>query len=350
MTVADATAMRPLVLPALPEVLYVETSNSCNSLCETCPLTFFGNGTPHHLSLEEFERIIDQFPRLKRVVLHGLGEPLLNRQLPAIVRSLKARGVTALFNSNVIALTPRLQEELVRAGLDELRVSLDAATPETYRRVRGVAAFPKVVKHLREMVETRASLRSATPRISVWFTTLRENLAELAGAVRIAAEAGADEFYIQRLVYAGYGLAQAEQSLFGKALDEEREQLRLARAVCAEFGMRLNASGDPTLAAALAERTLGGAPEQAGGPGGRPWLTCWRPWYLSYVTARGDVLACCFVPFVSASVEPAHVLGNIFVQSADIVWNGRAYQEFRRRFQSDDPPECCRNCGMGWSV
>jgi MoaA/NifB/PqqE/SkfB family radical SAM enzyme len=349
MTTAAPELTRPIVLATLPEVVYIETSNTCNSLCEMCPLTFFGNGTPHNLSLDEFDIIVDQLPQLKRVVLHGLGEPLLNRDLAHMVRRLKARGIHALFNSNVIALTRRRQEELVTSGLDELRVSLDAATPQTYHRVRGVPAFEKVVRHLGEMVATRARLGSATPKVSVWFTAMRENLHELAGAVRIAAAAGADEFYVQRLVYAGYGLAREEQSIFGALRRVELAQLREAEAVCRAAGMRLRASGD-TVAIETLEGVGPAGDALIPSSGQRPWMACHRPWYLMYITARGDVLPCCFIPFINASSEPAYVLGNAFEEPLAEIWNGAGYRAFRERFQSDTPFACCAGCGSKWSV
>lgn len=341
--------VRPITMPTLPEVIYVETSNSCNSLCETCPLTFFGNGAPRNLTIAELESIVGQLPGLQRVVLHGIGEPLLNRELGSMIRLLKSRAIHTLFNSNIIALTRRRQEELVESGLDELRVSLDGATEETYRRVRGVPAFAKVVKHLREMVETRERMGSQTPKISVWFTTMRENLHELSDAVRIAAEAAADEFYVQRLVYAGYGLAREEQSIFGDLLGTEIEQIQRAEAICREHGMAFRASGDTlaieTLEGPGAQRDLGD--ERATE---RPWMACHRPWYLTYITAHGDVLPCCFIPFISASPEPAYVLGNVFRQPITDIWNGPAYRDFRTRFLSATPCDCCAGCGSRWSV
>ena len=338
---------RPIAAPRLPEVIYVETSNSCNSLCQTCPLTFFGNGAPRNLSPVELQSIVDQLPGLKRVVLHGIGEPLLNPHLGRMIGLLKERGIHTLFNSNIIALTQRRQVELIESGLDELRVSLDGATGETYRRARGVPALPKVVKHLREMVETRDRLGSATPRVSVWFTTMRENLHELASAVRIAADCGADEFYVQPLVYAGYGLAVSEQSIYGELRREEIVQIAEAEAICREFRMSFRASGDTvaieTLEGPGAQRTVVNAVE-------RPWMACHRPWYLTYITAHGDVLPCCFIPFVSASAHPVHVLGNVFDQPIADIWNGPAYQDFRTRFLSSTPYDCCVGCGSRWSV
>ncbi|MDQ4044520.1 MAG: radical SAM protein [Chloroflexota bacterium] len=350
MTTATAIDLvRPNTMPVLPEVIYVETSNSCNSLCQTCPLTFFGNGAPRNLTLAELESIVDQLPGLKRVVLHGIGEPLLNRELALMIRFLKARSIHTLFNSNIIALTRRRQAELVESGLDELRVSLDGATEETYRRVRGVPAFAKVVKHLREIVEARELMAGTSPRISVWFTAMRENLVELADVARIAAESGADEFYVQRLVYAGYGLAREEQSICVELRRSEIKQIREAEAICREYGMGFRASGDTvaieTLEGPGAQRDLGDVRASE-----RPWMACHRPWYLTYITAHGDVLPCCFIPFISASAKPAHVLGNVFRQPIADIWNGPAYRDFRFRFLSSTPYDCCAGCGSKWSV
>jgi MoaA/NifB/PqqE/SkfB family radical SAM enzyme len=81
--------------PPLPRSLYVETTSRCNSLCETCILTFGGREAPKDLGYPEFRRIVDQFSVLERVVLHGIGEPLLNRELPAMIEHAKARARTS---------------------------------------------------------------------------------------------------------------------------------------------------------------------------------------------------------------------------------------------------------------
>ena len=75
--------------PPLPRSLYLETTSRCNSLCETCILTFGGREPRKDLGWEEFRRIVDQFPALERVLLHGIGEPLLNRDLPRMIAHLK---------------------------------------------------------------------------------------------------------------------------------------------------------------------------------------------------------------------------------------------------------------------
>jgi MoaA/NifB/PqqE/SkfB family radical SAM enzyme len=197
-----------------PVEAYFEVANRCNSKCATCPLTFSPQEAARQLSLEEFKALVDQLPDLQRAVLQGIGEPLLNRDLAAMIAHLKVRGVYTVFNTNAALLTCRRQVELIDSGLDELRVSLDSSTPETYLKIRGIPAFDRVVTNLAEMVRTRTSLESSTPRISIWMTALRENLRELPDIVELAARIGVDEVYVQRLVYWGEGLATDDQSIF----------------------------------------------------------------------------------------------------------------------------------------
>src|SRR5439155_23807404 len=126
--------------PPLPRSLYIETTSRCNSKCQTCILTFGGREPAEDLTWVRFRHIVDQFPALERVLLHGIGEPLLNRDLPRMVAHLHRRGAIVLFNSNAISLSVARADALIAAGLDELRVSLDASTAASYARVRGADA------------------------------------------------------------------------------------------------------------------------------------------------------------------------------------------------------------------
>jgi hypothetical protein len=83
-----------------PVCLYLETTNRCNMLCTTCPRTYADLEPEADMSWELFERIVGQVPNIARVVLHGVGEPMLVRDLARRVRYLKARGIYVLFNTN----------------------------------------------------------------------------------------------------------------------------------------------------------------------------------------------------------------------------------------------------------
>src|SRR5437879_5570599 len=73
-----AQPSRPAVVGALPRSLYLETTNRCDSKCQTCIRTFETLEPPADLTLDRVRMIAEQFPALDRVVLHGIGEPLLN--------------------------------------------------------------------------------------------------------------------------------------------------------------------------------------------------------------------------------------------------------------------------------
>ena len=139
-------AQREQTAEADPVCLYLEVTNRCNLLCETCPRTFEELEPPADMSWALFTRIVDQYPNIARVVLHGVGEPMLVKDLPRMIRYLKDRGTYVLFNTNGTLLQPKKFPGLIDCGLDELRVSLDAADRATYLKVRGKDFFQRIVR------------------------------------------------------------------------------------------------------------------------------------------------------------------------------------------------------------
>src|SRR5437867_2924024 len=210
----------------LPRSIYIEPTSRCNEFCQQCPRTLLSREEDRDLTYDDFRTIVDQFPALDRVVLHGLGEPLLNKDLPRMVSYLKARGTYVLFNSNGIALTEKRGQQLIDAGLDEYRLSMDGASREMYERVRGVDAFDKIWRNVRAFRTMQKAQRAENPVVSLWFTAMRENIHELPELIELASEAGIEEVYMQRLVYFEEGLARSQQSLFKRADTAEIELVK----------------------------------------------------------------------------------------------------------------------------
>lgn len=328
------------VLP-LPRSIYIEPTSRCNEFCQQCPRTLLSREEDRDLTFDNFRVIVDQFPVLDRVVLHGLGEPLLNKDLPRMVRYLKDRGTYVLFNSNGIALTERKGQALIDAGLDEYRLSMDGATRETYAKVRGVDAFDKIWSNVRRFVQLHREQQASKPAISLWFTAMRENLHELPQLIELAAENGMPEVYMQRLVYFNEGLAQSTQSLFRRASEDELALVKRSEERCKELGIKFQAAGATTPLNSII-RDLGK----------RPWSGCQRPYMLTYITSSGNVLSCCFAPFGHRSAREYHeerVLGNVFKQPISEIWHGERYRAFREAFEGNHPPRHCAQCGTNWS-
>ncbi|MEJ2639540.1 MAG: radical SAM protein [Desulfosarcinaceae bacterium] len=309
----------------LPEQLYLESTNRCNLKCRGC-IHYKGHWeTPRDISFDRMRRITDQLPDLKRVVLHGIGEPLLNRRLPDMIEHLKARNVHVLINSNGVLLDAGMRRALVQSGLDELRISLDAASPQGYRRIRGSDHFDRIIANLQALKALQKELGNSRPAVSLWFLGTRDAIAELPQLVRLAAKIHIAEVYLQRLVYfhddGGYGMAVAQQSL-QESEPGIRDLIEESQALADRLGIHFNSSG-----LCRPEESVRAESRIA-----KPWRKCYRYHRLMYITAWGNVLPCCIAPFATADYASL-IMGNVFDSSLDDIWTGERY-----------------TCGVLWSL
>ena len=336
----EAVSTTSAVAATPPVCLYLEVTNRCNLLCETCPRTFEELESPADLSWELFTRIVDQVPNLQRAVLHGVGEPMLVKNLVPMIRYLKERGVYVLFNTNGTLLRPAKFQEIVDTGLDEIRVSLDAADAKSYRMVRGKDFFGRVVRNVGNFTAFQRETGATTPRVSLWLTGLKETVQELPEFVRLAHTMNVTEVHLQRLVFddAGFGLARPESSLFEATRATEEAAIAEAQAIGRELGVILDASGATEPELSLKQH-----------PKGAPQSMCRRPWSLMYFTAHGRALPCCIAPFSARGYEN-YTLGDAKTQTLDEIWNGPVYQQFRADLVGPTPPKPCEGCGLRWSL
>jgi MoaA/NifB/PqqE/SkfB family radical SAM enzyme len=336
------TGERTEVAQRPPVCAYLEVTNRCNLLCTTCPRTYEELEPPADMSWGLFTSIVDQLPDLARVVLHGVGEPMLVPNLPRMVKYLKERSVYVLFNTNGTVLSERNGRALIDAGLDELRVSLDASNRESFKAIRGRDYFGRIVRNVRAFRELQEREGFARPQVSVWLTGLKETVEQLPAFVKVAAEIGVKEVYLQRLVFfteSAIGMARPDQALFERLTQEEAAYLKEAEDLAHSLGLTFSASG----AATEPGLSLKGSGD------GSPWSLCRRPWSLMYFTANGRALPCCIAPFSQHGYEN-YTLGHAGQQSLHDIWNGPAYREFRAALLSDKPPKSCANCGLRWSL
>jgi MoaA/NifB/PqqE/SkfB family radical SAM enzyme len=294
------------------------------------------------MSWDLFTSIVGQIPNLARAVLHGVGEPMLVKDLPRMVRYLKDRGTYVLFNTNGTALNVRNGRALIEAGLDELRVSFDAADARTYRAIRGKDYFHRILRNVRAFREMQEREGHERPRVSAWLTGLRETIEQLPDFVRVAAQTGVKEIHLQRLVFFdedAIGHATPDQALYARLTEEDTAHLERAAAVARSLGVTFSASGGASEPGMSLERKENGS----------PWSLCRRPWTVMYFTANGRALPCCIAPFSQRGYEN-YTLGDATRQGLDEIWTGPAYRSFRTALLSDEPPSCCKNCGLRWSL
>ena len=142
-------------------VLYL--TDGCNSRCVTCDIW---RNPRRNMSPELVDQIASEIRPLgiRLAALSG-GEAMQHSRWPEIARQLRAEGARVLLLTN--GLLVRKQMDDVLASVDELVVSLDGGTRETYQAIRGVDGFDLVMDGIREAragglsVTTRTTLQRA---------------------------------------------------------------------------------------------------------------------------------------------------------------------------------------------
>jgi cyclic pyranopterin phosphate synthase len=125
--------------------LRISVTDRCNFRCAYCmPKSVFGQGyrfmdRKELLSFEELERVARAFVALgvEKIRLTG-GEPLLRKQLEALVERLASIDGLDLTLTTNASLLARKAQALRDAGLDRVNVSLDSLDDATFRSMNDV--------------------------------------------------------------------------------------------------------------------------------------------------------------------------------------------------------------------
>jgi hypothetical protein len=166
---------------------------------------------------------------------------------------------------------------------------------------------------------------------------MRRNLDELAGIVRLARRFDAEQLFVQHLChdfgeetlpahYAPMRDYVEEQTLLNEAPERIEAAFAEARRVAADLGVDLRLP-----------RTRP-RPHPPGTPGRD---RCDWPWRGAYVSYQGLSMPCCMI-----STPDRLNFGSVTTGGMRAVWDGEAYEAFRRRLDSDEPPAICRSCAV----
>lgn len=153
----------------------------CNHICGFCPN--HDSRTPKHvLTSADFQTVMDDLTGcipVSEIGLSAKGEPLLNPQLPEIIRLAKERyDIPYVYiSTNGSLLDPQVLNVLLDAGLDSIKVSLNAFDRETYATVHGKDHFDRVISILNKALDLRKG-RYFKLLISTVTETTREDVIE----------------------------------------------------------------------------------------------------------------------------------------------------------------------------
>src|SRR5512135_1302459 len=134
-------------LHALPmAILYI--TDKCNSRCISCDYWRYGRT---NMSPELVDRLVSELPRLgTRYILLSGGEPLMHPQWAEIAFKFKSAGMKIGMVTSGIMLPKYIQQ--VSKSVDELFISLDGATAESYQAIRGVDGLGLIERGVKELI------------------------------------------------------------------------------------------------------------------------------------------------------------------------------------------------------
>ncbi len=130
----------------------LEITSKCNLQCAYCHNAEFQNGSSDMTS-EEILKLIQNLKKeysINKVLLTG-GEPLVKKDICHLVEEITQMGIKVDMVTNGTLLTPELVENLERAGLKRIRISLDEVSEKTC--IRGNSSPSKLWEMAKYIVD-----------------------------------------------------------------------------------------------------------------------------------------------------------------------------------------------------
>ncbi|MDI6793246.1 MAG: radical SAM protein [bacterium] len=144
--------------------LEIEVTNDCNLKCIMCPRTSNMKREIGYMDFDLFKKIVDKSETFS-IHFSGLGEPLFHPQIKEMFAYAKDKGLEVGLWTNGLNLDEELSKDIIEKELlDYIIFSLDAATKETYLKVKGIDAFDKVVENITRFLELKKEFLKNEPK------------------------------------------------------------------------------------------------------------------------------------------------------------------------------------------
>ncbi len=147
-----------------PLVFRIRLTNRCNLSCHYCYVSeSLNKKNPGDLSLQEWERIIDQIPWYSIVDLTG-GEPFLAPHFLEIINRLLDRNLKVSLITNGTVNKEDVLETLVVKKLRYFMVSIDGERDQ-HDKIRGAGSFDKSINTIKKIQKLKEKYGSSLPSI-----------------------------------------------------------------------------------------------------------------------------------------------------------------------------------------
>jgi MoaA/NifB/PqqE/SkfB family radical SAM enzyme len=313
---------RPLIMKSQPIGIEIEMTNRCNLACIQC-LRSLGL-KPYQLGDQDFEnykKILAQFPYVMNLSLNGFGEPMMYKPFFDIVEYTRKERPWCKIGiySNGMLINEERAQRLMQSGLTELNISIDAARPETFRKVRRGGKLETVHNNIRTLMRVKQETGTKYPMVGINFVMLNENEGELVEFVEQTADFGVD--FINCITYAGYDWGFVNK----RTPESYQTELDAAAKRMEELGVRCKTFPSDDISWTDPQRPF----------------SCDFFWGSNFrVNFRGEVTLGCCSPF-----QETFSYGNVLETPFEQIWNNAFYQRNRDLAnQHIAPNPTCESC------
>ncbi len=296
----------------------VDITRRCNLRCIGCRYHSL-EGAVHSgrdfgvedISFDLYERFCKELSRMGtgEIILIGEGEPLIHPRIFDMIDLAKEKGMRVILLTNGTLLDDAKCRDIIKTGLDILKVSLWGSTPDEYEKnYPGTPTkyFERTVAGLKAMSALKRELNSALPAVYLHHPINRHNFQGLDRMVDLAHEVKCDFLSFSPLK-PNKGEEQSPSALSAEEEDVLKRSLAAISDRLDSFSIANNI--DHTLARYELGREV--------------WrkLPCYIGWFHCRIRVDGTIFAC-------ATCDMC--LGNLNENSFQDIWNGPAYKAFRR--------------------
>lgn len=335
-----ALLTRPRKMAGRSINIQLDPTSSCNLRCAMCIREDLDEAHKNkNMTLEEFRYIYD-LTQPRSINMAATGEPLLNRDFLEMIRyAKKVNHGKIITSTNLTTVNEKIAREIVESRLDILKISVDAATEETYLKIRRRPFFKRIIENTKMISAIKQQIHSDKPQMRFEFVIQKDNYQEMKPLIELSRKIGMN--YVFFRVLEVEGLAPGKKMKLLNGIDTVDMQAELEKAYRAAKKLRVRTNlpdlvrDFSSLAFKYGQNSTQRLEREKRG-------VCLLPWFQIFVSVNGDVSVCCNL----GVIEKAYV-GNIFRDGYSEVWNGSKMQRLRQIFRERrnySQFKVCRDC------
>lgn len=155
--IAKYTVIDKKLTPPFPKNMLIELTNICNHNCIFCAnskMTRKKGNIDENFLFRILKEAFDE--GTTEVGFYATGEPFVSKNLALYVTKAKDIGYKYVYiTTNGALATPERTREVIEAGVDSIKFSINAGTKETYKSTHGKDEFDIVIDNLRYISDYR---------------------------------------------------------------------------------------------------------------------------------------------------------------------------------------------------